>query len=146
MANLLLGQEFQSLSCWRLSASVGLIRHPQVGAEHVDTGLPVLFPVIRQASHRVHAGESHCGLPVAELGRDRSKPLVEQPGPVLHCGRFPLLALLRRGRLGDPLSPVGHNQGDKSAGTSDGSEHKLRDADRVAHGDGLRIRKMRAVS
>ena len=44
-------------------------RHPQVRAEHVDTRLPLLRPIIGQAPHRVHAGESDGRLVVTELGR-----------------------------------------------------------------------------
>jgi hypothetical protein len=51
---------------------VGLVRHAQVGAQHVDAYLPLLGPVIGEVSHRVHPGEADRGLVMAELlGRFR---------------------------------------------------------------------------
>ena len=50
------GLEGKPLRLGSILAGVGLIRHPQVSAQHVDAGLPVLLPVISQARHGVHPG------------------------------------------------------------------------------------------
>jgi hypothetical protein len=39
----------------RVVAGVGFIAHPQVGAQHVHAGLPLLRLVISQPGHRNHA-------------------------------------------------------------------------------------------
>jgi hypothetical protein len=80
-------------------ARARIVGQTQVGAQHVDAGLPVLLPVVGQPGHGVHAGQAYCWLGVAELGCDRGEPLVEDPGPVIN-----------RVGLGDFLPPVGHDQ------------------------------------
>jgi hypothetical protein len=82
-------------------AWVGFVGHTQKGAQHIDAGLPVRFPVIGQACHGMHASQPDCWLLVAELRGDRDEPLVEDPGPVMSRVGF-----------GDLLSPIGDDQGD----------------------------------
>ena len=82
-------------------ARVRVVGQAQVGAQHVDAGLPVLLPVIGEPRHGVHAGQPDRWLGVAELGCDRGEPLVEDPGPVMSGVG-----------LGDLLPPVGHDQRD----------------------------------
>ena len=87
MADLAAGLEGKPLFRRGIFARVGLIGHAQVGAQNVDTRLPVVLPVIvmavlpviGQARHRVHPGQAHGGLGVPELGGDRGEPLVEHP-------------------------------------------------------------------
>ena len=65
-------------------ARIGLVRHAQIGAQHIDAGLPVLGPVIRQARHDMHPGESDRGrLITAQLPGRRGEPLVQGPGALL---------------------------------------------------------------
>jgi hypothetical protein len=82
-------------------ARIRLVRQAQVGAENIDAGLTVLFPVIGQARHGMHTSQTYRWLGIAELGCDRRKPLVEDPGPVMNGVG-----------LGNLLPPVGHNQRD----------------------------------
>jgi len=80
-------------------ARVWIVGQAQIGAQHIDAGLPVLLPVIGQPRHGVHAGQPDRWLDIAELGCDRGEPFVEDPGPVMSGVG-----------LGDLLPPVGHDQ------------------------------------
>jgi hypothetical protein len=48
VADLAESLEGEPLSPGSIRAGIGLVRHPQVGAQHIDAGLPVLLPVISQ--------------------------------------------------------------------------------------------------
>ena len=48
------GLEGKSLRLGSVLARIGLVWHAQIGAQHVDAGLPVFLPVISQARHGVH--------------------------------------------------------------------------------------------
>jgi len=61
MADLLIGTELQPALRRRTLARIGLVRHPHVGAQHVDAGLPVLLPVISQARHGVYRRQANGG-------------------------------------------------------------------------------------
>ena len=133
-------------------AGVGVIGQAQVGAQNIDAGLPVLLPVISQPGHGVHPGQAHRRLAVAELGGDRREPLIQQPRPVMRRRSLPAFLVQchaffvqHRGGLGDPLPPVGHDQGDQRARPGDRGEHQLRHPDRVMHRDHMRARQRRMV-
>ena len=97
VADLAAGPEGKPLRHGRLLARLGLIRHAQVGAQHIDEGLPV-----RLASHRPGppwrgprpAGQL-AGLIPEKLGGDRGEPLVQRPGALLRERSVQLLALCR---------------------------------------------------
>ena len=93
----------------------------------------------------MHPCQTHRRLVVAELGGDRSEPLVEDPGSVMCRGGLPAVFVLYRGDLADPLPTVGHDQGDKGACAGDGGEHQLCHADRIVHRDPLGDHKMRVA-
>ena len=79
-----------------LVARVGLVRHAQIGAQHIDAGLPVLGPVIRQARHGIHPGQpDRRRLIIAQLPGRRGEPLVQRPGALLRKRPVQLLTLLR---------------------------------------------------
>ena len=103
-----------------LVARVRIVGQAQVGAQHIDAGLPVVLPVISQARHGVHAGQPDRWLGIAELGCDRGEPLVEDPRPVMDGVG-----------LGDLLPPVGHDQRDQRAGAGHRREDQLQHPDRV---------------
>ena len=48
------GLEGKSLHPGSVLAGIGFIWHAQIGAEHVNAGLPVFLPVICQARDSVH--------------------------------------------------------------------------------------------
>ena len=57
VADFAAGPEGKPLRPGSLVARIGLVWHAQIGAQHIDAGLPVLGPVIRQARHGVHPGQ-----------------------------------------------------------------------------------------
>ena len=130
VAHLAAGAEGQPLRRRCPLARVGLVGHAQVGAQHVDAGLPVRPPVIGQARHGMHPGQPHGGLGVAELRGDRGEPLVEHPRAVMHGVGF-----------GDLLPPVGHDQRDQRPRTRHRREHQLQHSHRVVQRDRSRPRQ-----
>jgi len=57
VADLAAGPEGQPLLHGGIIAGLRFIRHAQVAAQHLDTHLPVVLPVISQARHRIHPGQ-----------------------------------------------------------------------------------------
>jgi len=104
--------------------------HAQVGAEHVDAGLPVCLPVIGQARHGVDSGQPHGRLAVSELGGDRGEPFVEHAS-----------AVMNRISLSDLLPPVGHDQRHQGTRASDRREHQLQHAHGVVQRDRAVLRE-----
>lgn len=87
--------EGKPLRAGSLLARIGLIRHAQITAQHVNAGLPVLFPVIRQARHGIDPGQPDFRrLVTTELPGGRGEPLVQRPGPLLRERLVQLLTLL----------------------------------------------------
>src|SRR5262249_17986738 len=50
------GLKGKSLRLGSVLTRIGFIWHAQIGAKHVDAGLPVFLPVVGQARHGVHPG------------------------------------------------------------------------------------------
>ena len=48
------GLEGKSLRLGSVLAGIRLVWHAQIGAQHIDAGLPVFLPVISQTCHGVH--------------------------------------------------------------------------------------------
>ena len=89
------GPEGKPLRAGSLLARIGLIRHAQITAQDVNAGLPVLFPVIRQARHGVNPGQTDFRrLVTAQLPGRRSEPLVQCPGLLLRERSGQLFTLL----------------------------------------------------
>jgi len=57
------GLEGKSLRLGSVPAEIGLVWHPQIGAQYVDAGLTVLLLVISQARHGVYPSQPHPGRP-----------------------------------------------------------------------------------
>ena len=75
-------------------ARIGLVGHAQIGAQHIDAGLPVFLPVISQARHGVHPGQPDGWLVTAQLLSCRGEPFVQGPGALLRERPVQLLTLL----------------------------------------------------
>ena len=68
----------------------------QIGTQHIDAGLPVPGPVIRQARHGIHPGQpDRRRLIIAQLPGRRGEPLVQRPGALFRERPVQLLALRR---------------------------------------------------
>ena len=84
VADFAAGPEGKPLRPGSILARIGLVWHAQIGAQHVDAGLPVLLPVIRQARHGIHPGQPDSRrLITAQLPGRRGEPLVQRPGALL---------------------------------------------------------------
>ena len=71
------------------------IGQAQITAQHINAGLPVLGPVIRQARHGIHPGQpDRRRLITAQLPGRRGEPLVQGPGALLPERPIQLLTLL----------------------------------------------------
>ena len=94
VADFAAGPEGKPLRLGSILARVGLVGHAQIGAQHIDAGLPVLRPVIGQARHGVHPGQPDGRrLITAQLLGRRGEPLVQRPGALLRERPVQLLAL-----------------------------------------------------
>jgi len=94
VADLAAGLEGKPHRLRSLIARVSLVGHPQVAAQHIDTGLPVLLPVISQTRHGVHPGQPDGrGLIAAQLPGRRGKAFVQRPGALLSQRPLKLLGL-----------------------------------------------------
>src|SRR5215831_6986659 len=82
LAHLLLGLEPPPDRRAGPAARVWLVSPPQVGAQHVNAGLPVLWPVVGQPGHRMDAGQPHARRGIPKLSCGGGEPVVEQPGSV----------------------------------------------------------------
>jgi hypothetical protein len=84
VADFAVGAEGKPLRPGSILARVGLVWQAQVGAQHIDAGLPVLGPVVRQARHGIHPGQpDRRRLITAELPGRCGEPLVQRPGALL---------------------------------------------------------------
>ena len=96
VADFAAGLEGKPLRRGSILARVGLVWHAQVGAQHIDAGLPVLLPVISQARHGIHPGQpDRRRLITPQLPGRRGEPLIQRPGALLRKRPVQLLALLR---------------------------------------------------
>ena len=93
VADFAVGLEGKSLRLGSVLARIGLVGHAQIGAQHIDAGLPVLLPVISQARHGVHPGQPDSWLVTAQLLSRRGEPFVQGPGALLRERSVQLLAL-----------------------------------------------------
>ena len=99
VADLAAGLEGQPLLHGGIIAGPRFIRHAQVGAQHVNTHLPVILPVISQARHRIHPGHPDGRwLLATQLLGNRVESFVQGPSALL-CGRSVQLLALRLQRL-----------------------------------------------
>jgi hypothetical protein len=90
------------------------IGQPQVAAENVDALLTAKAGgFVGDTGHRIHTGDTHGDIVVAELSRGRAEPLHEPP------------------LLDVPLPPVGNDESDGRAHAAGHHERQLRDVDRV---------------
>ena len=90
------------------------VGQPQVAAENVDALLTAKSGgFVGDTGHRIHAGDTHGDIVVAELSRGRAEPLHEPP------------------LLDVPLPPVGNDESDGRAHAAGHRERQLRDVDRV---------------
>ena len=84
VADFAAGPEGKPLRPGSLVARIGLVGHAQIAAQHIDAGLPVLRPVIRQARHGIHPGQpDRRRLITAQLVGRRGEPFVQRPGALL---------------------------------------------------------------
>jgi len=91
-----------------------VVGQPQVAAEDVDALLTAKSGgFVGDTGHRIHAGDTHGDIVVAELSRGRAEPLHEPP------------------LLDVPLPPVGNDENDGRAHAAGHRERQLRDVDRV---------------
>ena len=93
---------------------LGGVGQPQVAAEHVDALLTANSGgFVGDTGHRIHAGDTHGDIVVAELSRGGAEPLHEPP------------------LLDVPLSPVGNDESEGRAHAAGHRERQLRDVDGV---------------
>ena len=94
-----LAWEGQPLLHRGIIAGPRFIRHAQVGAQHVNTHLPVVLPVISQARHRIDRGQPDGWWLIAtQLLGDRVESFVQGSSALL-CERSVQLLALRLQRL-----------------------------------------------
>jgi hypothetical protein len=105
------------------SRGVGLVRHPQVAAEHVDAQLPPVLPVVGQLGHRVHPGDLDHAVGSAELVGRLAEPIGVQPR---------VLAVL--GEFADALLTVGNGQRHHGTYAADHGEDHLHAVEAFAGG------------
>jgi hypothetical protein len=97
------GPEGKPLASGGILSRIRLVRHAQITAQHINAGLPVLRPVIRQARQRIYPGQPDFRrLITAQLPGCRGEPFVEGPVPLLSKRLVQLLALLFERLLGVP--------------------------------------------
>jgi hypothetical protein len=78
--------ESKPLRLGTILARIGLVRHAQIGAQDIDAGLSVLFPIIRQARHGVHSSQPDGRwLITAQAVGGRGEPFVQRSIALLQC-------------------------------------------------------------
>ena len=87
------GLEGKPLRPGGVLARIGLIWHAQIGAQHIDAGLPVFLPVISQARHGVHPSQPDSWLVAAQLVGGCGESFVQCPGALLRKRLVQLIAL-----------------------------------------------------
>ena len=96
VADFAAGPEGKPLWLGSILARIGLVWHAQIAAQHIDAGLSVLGPVIRQARHGIHPGQPDSRwLITAQLPGRRGEPFVQGPGALLRERSVQLLPALR---------------------------------------------------